>query len=259
MGRLENKVAIITGGAMGIGKESAIRFVEEGAAVAVCDFNVEVGTKTVEELCAIGGNARFYDMDVRKPDQVEATFKQVKHDFGAIDILVNSAGITGPAELPDEITIDQFDDAVNTDMRGTYICAREAIRYMRQNDGKGGSIVNLSSICGLKAEVPGLVPYHVAKAAVIMVTKVFAVSYAAENIRCNAVCPGTTATELIQAYGTENYGSFEAYEAVTAPNMPMNRFGTPTEVAMAILYLASDEASWTTGACLAVDGGWSAN
>lgn len=258
MNRLQGKVAIITGGAMGIGKETARQFIKEGAAgIAICDFNAEAGAKSAEELAAQGADVRFYDMDVREADRVAEVFKRVRDDFGKIDILINNAGVTGPMELPDEITVDQFDDALNTDLRGSFICAREVIQYFREVGG--GSIVNLCSICGLKAEVPGLVPYHVSKAGVLMLTKVFAVSYAKENIRCNCVCPGTTLTELIQEYGRANYGSLEAYEAEVAPCHPMNRLGKPEEVAMAIVYLASDEASWTTGAHISVDGGWSAN
>lgn len=259
MERLQGKVAIITGGAMGIGKETATQFIKEGAAVAICDINEEVGTKTVEELTSLGGKAAFYKMDVTQSEQVSRVFSQIKNDFGKIDILVNNAGVTGPMEIPDEITVEQFDDALNVDLRGSFICAREVIQYMRQNGGKGGSIVNLGSICGLKAEVPGLVPYHVSKAGVVMLTKVFAVSYAKENIRCNTVCPGTTLTDLIREYGKQNYGSLEAYEAEVAPSHPMNRLGQPIEIAMAIVYLASDEASWTTGTHISVDGGWSAN
>lgn len=259
MNRLEGKVAIVTGGAMGIGNEIARQFVKEGASVAICDFNEEAGAKAAEELQAEGGEARFYDMDVRDERQVSTAFARVKEDFGHIDILVNNAGVTGPMEIPDEITVQQFDEALDTDLRGSFICAREVIQYMRQNGAAGGSIVNIASICGLKAEVPGLVPYHVSKAGVIMLTKVFAVSYAKEGIRCNSVSPGTTLTDLIRQYGEKNYGSLEAYEATVAPSHPMNRLGKPQEVAMAVVYLASDEASWTTGANISVDGGWSAN
>lgn len=257
MGRLENKVAIITGGATGIGKETAMQFVKEGARVAICDIDAGTAERTVEEINGQGGEAVFYEMDVRDPEQVAQAFREVHQHFGKIDILINNAGVTGPMELPDEITVEQFDDAVSTDLRGSFICAREVIQYMREN--KGGSIVNLASICGLKAEVPGLVPYHVSKAGVVMLTKVFAVSYAKENIRCNAVSPGTTLTDLIREYGKQNYGSLEAYEATIAPSHPMGRLGKPKEVAMAIVYLASDEAAWTTGANISVDGGWSAN
>ena len=156
MNRLQGKVAIITGGAMGIGKETARQFIKEGAAgIAICDFNAEAGAKSVEELVAQGADVRFYGMDVREPDQVAEVFKRVRDDFGKIDILINNAGVTGPMELPDEITVEQFDDALNTDLRGSFICAREVIQYFREVGG--GSIVNLCSICGLKAEVPGLV------------------------------------------------------------------------------------------------------
>lgn len=261
MNRLKDKVAIITGGSKGLGEAMAIGFAREGAKVAICArSDASGGAKVVEAIRALGSDAAFFQCDVTKEEQVVDFYKKVEARFGKIDVLVNNAGATGPSENPDEISMDGYDEVMNLDARGAFICAKNVIQYFRKIGG--GNIINISSICGLKAEVPGLAPYHIAKAAVLMMSKVFAMSYAKENIRCNTICPGTTATPLVVEYGTRTCGSFEAYQAEVGPCHPMGngdkqKLGEPIDVAMAAVYLASDEAKWVTGAQISVDGGWS--
>ena len=238
---------------------TSIRAYTEALLEGVAD-TPEMQKKYLETIKKKGGEIEFYQCDVTKEDQVVDFFRKVEERFGKIDILVNNAGATGPGENPDEITTEGYDMVMDLDARGSFICAKHVIQYFRKIGG--GNIINMASICALKAEVPGLAPYHIAKAAVLMMSKVFAMSYAKENIRCNSICPGTTATPLIVEYGTRMCGSFEAYQDEVGPLHPMGngsqqKLGEPIDVAMAAVYLASDEAKWVTGAQISVDGGWS--
>lgn len=175
MDRLKDKVAIITGGSKGLGEEIAKCFAQEGAKVAICgDIDIASGERVVSEVRAKGGDIEFYRCDVTKEDQVVDFFRKVEERFGKIDILVNNAGATGPGENPDEITMEGYDMVMDLDARGSFICAKHVIQYFRKIGG--GNIINMASICALKAEVPGLAPYHIAKAAVLMMSKVFAMS-----------------------------------------------------------------------------------
>jgi NAD(P)-dependent dehydrogenase (short-subunit alcohol dehydrogenase family) len=261
MGRLEGKVAIVTGSSTGIGAQIARVFASEGAKVVVCCNNDTInGQAVADEIVQAGGTAVFHQVDVREENQVKALYQKTEAQFGRIDILVNNAGVVGKVENPDEITMEDYDFVMDIDARGTFICAKNIIEYFRRIGG--GNIVNITSICALKAEVGGLAPYHIAKAAAQMITKVFAMSYAKENIRCNSVNPGTTLTPLIENMAKENYGSLENYAAMVGPSHPMGngdkqKLGETIDVAMAAVYLASDEAKWVTGAQISVDGGWS--
>lgn len=261
MNRLTGKVAVVTGASTGIGEDIAKLFASEGAKVAViANKDVSGLERVAEEIRAAGGDVESYVVDIREEAPVIELYKKVEERFGRIDILVNNAGVIGPEAVPDKISMEEYDFVMNTDARGSFICSKHVIDYMRRIGG--GNIINISSICGLKAEVPGLAPYHIAKAALQMMTKVFAHSYAAENIRCNSVNPGTTMTQLIADYGRINYGSVQNYADFIGPNHPMGRgekqkLGEVRDVAYAALYLASDEAKWVTGAQISVDGGWS--
>ena len=261
MNRLKDKVAIITGGSKGLGEAIAVEFAKEGAKIAICAHrDVEGLERVANAIKELGGEVEYYICDVTKEEEVLPFYEKVEARFGKIDVLVNNAGATGPGENPDEISMDGYDEVMNLDARGAFICAKHVIKYFRKIGGC--NIINMASICALKAEVPGLAPYHIAKAAVLMMSKVFAMSYAKENIRCNSICPGTTATPLVVEYGTRMCGSFEAYQAQVGPCHPMGngdkqKLGEPIDVAMAAVYLASDEAKWVTGAQISVDGGWS--
>ena len=257
MDRLKDKVAVIVGGANGLGEATAKLFGQEGAAVAVCDLSEANGVAVAEAIRAEGAAAEFFKMDVTSEENVQAVFEAINQKFGKINILVNCAGIIGTTRRPDEIEFDEWEKVLAVDCGGTFSTCRHVIKYMRQQGG--GSIVNISSISGLKAENVGTVPYHAAKGGVISLTKSFAIAYAEEKIRCNCVCPAATLTKLTCEFGEKNYGSAEAYEKEFAAMIPMRRLGRPINVAYAILYLASDEAEWTTGVALPVDGGQAAS
>ncbi len=253
MNRLKDKVAIICGGGSGLGEATSMLFAQEGAHVAICDINEENGNEVTNTITNKGGIARFFKIDVTDESFVQQVFEEIENEFGQIDILVNCAGLVGTTRLPDEIEYEEWEKILNLDLNGTFITSRNVIKYLRKQGG--GSIVNISSIAGLVSECAGVTPYHVAKAGVAMMTKSFAVSYAKENIRCNCVCPAATLTKMTKAYAIQNYGSVKGYEDDSAGIIPMGRLGDPLETAYGILYLASDEASWTTGVALPIDGG----
>lgn len=256
MNRLEGKVAIITGACGGFGGSAAHLFTAEGAAVALCDIDDVAGEKMAEELRAQGGNAAFFHLDVTDEAMITDVYEQINQKFGKITTLVNIAGITGPVDLPDEVSYEDWRKTMELNCDSVFLTSKLVIRYLRE--AKGGSIINVASLSGLKSECGGVTPYHVSKAAVVMLTKNFAVSYAKENIRVNAVAPGTTLTPLVINYAKKNFGSVEEYEKLYGPLHPMGRFGRPEEIAHCMVYLASDEASWTTGSIVSIDGGFSA-
>lgn len=256
MNRLENKVAIITGGTNGLGFAAAKLFATEGCRVSILGRSASRGLEAENEINSQNNPAappaKFWSLDAKDTAEIPIVFEQIHQHFGKIDILVNSAGFTGTKSKIDECNEEDFDAVFDIDVRGLFFCIKYVIPYMRKNGG--GSIVNLSSVCGSKVTSPTLAPYHAAKGAVNQITKHAAISYAPEKIRCNAVLPGTTLTPLIEKYAIENYGSLEAYEEFCSSFSPMG-LGKPEDVANAILYLASDEAKHVTGVLLNVDGG----
>lgn len=253
MGRLDGKVAIITGGNKGIGKTTAELFCKEGASVAIVATDKVAGLAVEEEIRANGGDIRFWQMDVRYEEQVNAVFAQIKDHFGRIDILVNNAGLVGVNKPIEETTVEEFAAPWEVDVKGLFICTKQVLPYMKSQGG--GNIVNLSSITGLMASSGTLLPYHSAKGAVSIMTKNLAITLAPYGIRCNAVCPGTTMTPLIIDLGSRSEGGLEGYKARLGAKHPLG-LGEPVDVAYAIVYLASDEAKQVTGVLLPVDGGF---
>lgn len=254
MGRVQDKVAIVTGGAQGIGETTARFLAREGAKVAIFDLQKDPALKIAAEIESEGGTARVWQCDVRNAAEVRATVKEVAEHYGRIDVLVNNAGITGPAGDPIEVTDEELDNVIDTDVKGSFNCAAAVIPYMRQ--AQGGSIINISSVSGHRVMAPGLPVYQVAKGAVNMLTRSLAVYYAKEKIRCNQVSPGTIMTPLNVELAMSGFGSIDKFnEAFILPHHPMGVPGTAPDVAYAILYLASDESKWVTGADIAVDGG----
>lgn len=242
--RLKDKVVLITGGGTGIGKAIAILFAQEGARVTVTGRRSEPLAEVVETISHAGGEALAVPGDVTVTADVQRVVQSALDRFGRIDILINNAGNffhVGPLhELSDEI----WDKTHDIFLKGTFRYLRAVIPQMLQQGG--GAIVNIGSVGGLKV-IPG-VPIHAyatAKAGVVMLTKTVAVEYAKQNIRCNCVCPA----------GVETPDSIAVVKATTDATHPMGRKGKPEEIAQAVLYLASNEASWTTGAILMVDGG----
>ena len=245
-GRLMDKVAIITGGATGIGRAASVLFAREGARVTVADRNIPDGRRTVGMVGEVGGDALFVETDVSKANQVSNVVEQTVQHFGRLDVLVNNAGVaikTPPlAEVPELL----WDLTLDTNLRGVFLCTKYAVPHMI---GSGGSIINVSSGAGLNP-TPQSVPYGVSKAGVIQITLTTSAQYAPEGIRCNVIVPG--AVDTPQSRGTR--GSTEEFERY-ATRYALGRIGTARDIANLMVFLASEESSYITGAAIKIDGG----
>ncbi len=247
--RLKDRVALITGGAAGIGKATAQRFIEEGAQVVICDVNPETGKAAVEEL---GPNAAFYQVNVVDRQAVQEWVDAVVDKYGRIDILVNNAGVlrdnmlvkVKDGELAKQMPEAEFDLVIAVNLKGVFNCTQAVAPHMI-NQGSG-VILNASSVVGLDGNF-GQTNYVATKAGVIGITKVWARELGRSNIRVNAVAPGFIATEMARQMPEK------ILESMTA-RVPLGRLGEPRDVADAYLFLASDEASFISGAVLRVDG-----
>ena len=254
--RLEGKVALITGAAtgvdgelMGFGGATARLFAREGAAVVVTDVNEELGRKTAAQIGESGADALFLRLDVTSEEDWARAIEATVARFSQLDILVNNAG-TGVRTVVEDTTVEMWDEQMAVHAKGTFLGTRAAIPQMRR--AGGGSIVNVSSIYGIVGS-PASTPYHAAKGASRIFTKAAAVQYARERIRVNSVHPGFVLTPLTQQAFTD--------PDIVGPRLagvPMGRLGLVDEIAYGILYLASDEASFVTGAELVIDGGFTA-
>ena len=247
--RLKGKVTLITGGAAGIGKATAQRFMEEGAAVVICDVNQEAGEATVQEL---GHAAAFYRVDVTDRQAVQAWVDDVVAKYGRVDVLINNAGIlrdnqlvkVKDGELVKQMPEADFDLVIAINLKGVFNCTQAVAPYMIQQGS--GVILNASSVVGLDGNF-GQTNYVATKAGVIGMTKVWARELGRYNIRVNAVAPGFIATEILSSMPEKIIERMKA-------RIPLGRMGQPRDVANAYLFLASDEASFVSGAVLRVDG-----
>ncbi|NYD68104.1 SDR family NAD(P)-dependent oxidoreductase [Agromyces atrinae] len=255
MGRLDGKVAIITGAASGMGRATAELFAAEGARVAVTDFDEERGREVADAITAAGGSARFHRMDVSQEESVAAVVEAAARDFGGLDILVNCAGIIGVDKPTHEVTEAEWDALFAVDVKGVFFATKHVVPHLIERGG--GSIVNFSSIYGLVGN-DEFTPYHVAKGAVTMQTRQDAATYGRYGIRVNSVHPSTVLTPLVEGIAAEFDGGLPAYEAMMTANQSIRRLGRPIEVAYGVLYLASDESAWVTGVALPIDGGYTA-
>jgi meso-butanediol dehydrogenase/(S,S)-butanediol dehydrogenase/diacetyl reductase len=251
-GRLHGRVAVITGGASGIGAAAARLFVAEGARVVLGDLAQGAGDALEQELNALAGApvARFLRSDVTQLHEVEALVAAAERDFGRLDIMFNNAGI---GSFGDTVTLDvaQWKQVIDVDLNGVFHGCKAAIPALRR--AGGGAIVNTASISGIGADY-GFAGYNAAKAAVINYTRTVALDHAAQNIRCNAVCPGWIDTPL-----TEATRGVEPLARAWREAIPMRRAGNPAEIARVALFLASDEASYVTGTTVVADGGLTAS
>jgi len=247
--RLKDRVALITGGAAGIGKATAQRFVEEGAHVVICDVNTEAGQAAVKEL---GPNAAFYQVDVTDRQEVQEWVDAVVEKYGRVDILVNNAGVlrdnmlvkVKDGELVRQMPEAEFDLVIAVNLKGVFNCTQAVAPTMIKQGG--GVILNASSVVGLDGNF-GQTNYVATKAGVIGMTKVWAREFGRYNIRVNAVAPGFIATEMVKQMPEKILDAMRA-------RVPLGRMGDPRDIADAYLFLASDEASFVSGAVLRVDG-----
>jgi 3-oxoacyl-[acyl-carrier protein] reductase len=242
--RLGGKVAIITGGARGIGHATAVKFASEGARVAVCDINPELTEQTLAQIGSAGGEAHGYRVDVTDKASIAAMVGDVIARWGRIDILVNNAGIVMDAQLKN-MTDDQFDKVIDINLKGVYNCSRAVVDIMLAQ--KSGVILTTSSIVGLYGNF-GQTNYAASKFAVIGMTKTWARELGRRGVRAVAVCPGFIATPILAKMP-------EAVLKEMAAKVPSGRLGEPAEVANVFAFLASDEASYINGAVISVDGG----
>ena len=254
MGRLNGKVAAVTGGASGIGEATVRRFIAEGASVAFCDRDGERGQRLANELEAAGANVAFTQADVGTEAACLAFVNGAAEKFGRLDILINNAGIR-KYEKVDEASAESWDEILNVNLKSFAFCAKAAVPLMRQN--KGGAIVNLASVRSVVAGGGNLL-YDTTKAAIAGLTRGLAADHSAEGLRVNAVGPGPIFTPFHERRIAAAGETVEQYNAKAAQGTMMKRPGRAEEVAAAILFLASDEASYITGALLFVDGGMTA-
>ena len=247
--RLEGKVAIITGGANGMGAEECRIFAREGAKVVIADILEEEGKQVEAEIAESGGDAVFVRLDVTSEDNWQAAVDAAVSRYGKLDVLVNNAGI-GRGVGSDGLSVENWDALMNINAKGVFLGMKYAIPEMQK--AGGGSIVNISSISGIVGQRQVHMGYNASKGAVRIVTKSAAVQYAQDGIRVNSVHPGLMPPMLTSAANTPNIRS------EMLAGIPMGRTGRREEVGNAVLFLASDEASYITGAELVVDGGWTA-
>ena len=251
--RLKNKVAIVTGGAAGIGEAASVLFAEEGAKVVVADVDTGAGEKTAAQIQKSGAKAIFVKTDVSDEKAVRRACDQTVEHFGRLDILVNNAATFILKGI--EASVEDWERSMRVNVIGTSLMSRYAVERMKQTGG--GAIVNLSSISAFIAQ-PLFVTYSATKAALLQMTRNMAMDLAPFNIRVNCVCPGTILTRATADHMKRVGMNLEQFLAEQTPEYLLRRVGQPREVAYAILFLASDEASFITGTHLMVDGGYTA-
>jgi NAD(P)-dependent dehydrogenase (short-subunit alcohol dehydrogenase family) len=251
--RLANKIALITGGTSGIGRTTAVLYAKEGARVAITGRNEMRGLAVVEEIEAASGTAIFIRSDVRSAVECRQAVEQTLQTFGRLDILFNNAGVFYPNTVPNS-TEEEWDLTLDICLKGTYLMSKFALQAMLAQ--KSGVIINNSSGWGLVGG-NAAAAYCAAKGGVVLLTKAMAIDHGPQGIRVNCVCPGDVDTPMLPEDARRRGMKWEDYLA-TASDRPMGRIGKPEEIAAAVLFLASDEAHFITGAVLAVDGGGTA-
>jgi NAD(P)-dependent dehydrogenase (short-subunit alcohol dehydrogenase family) len=251
MERVKDKVVIVTGGALGIGRETCLLLAKEGAKVAVTDILDREGEKLIDEIKRAGGLAKYWHLNVADEREVEKVYAEVVREFGKLDSTVNNAGIAGVNKPTHELTEVEWDQVMDINVKGVFFCTKHAIPHMKK--AGGGSIVNLSSIYGIigAGDIPH---YHASKGAVRLMTKNDALIYAQDKIRVNSVHPGFIWTPLVEDFGKDVPNFRENLDSLH----PIGHVGEPLDIAYGILYLVSDEAKFVTGSELVIDGGYTA-
>ena len=247
--RLENRVAIVTGGSAGIGRATALLLSREGARVVVGDYHEAAGRETVRMIEESGGTGLFVPTDVSEPDQVQAMVDKALQEYDGIDILFNNAGILFLGTVL-ETDLENWTRVMDINLTGTFLCSRAVLPHMIERGG--GSIINMTSSTGAHDAAPNIAAYVASKGGVALLTKCMAIDHAKDKVRVNAIAPGPTDTDMLRDNLTKE--QLEEFQNT----FPMKRLGKPEELAHAALFLASDEASFVTGAIIAVDGGQTA-
>ncbi|MUT65274.1 SDR family NAD(P)-dependent oxidoreductase [Paenibacillus sp. NEAU-GSW1] len=238
--KFSDKVVVITGAGQGIGRALALSYAEHGAAVVAVDRNAETVQQTVNGIKEAGGNASAHPLDLTKPEEIEALFAEIRERYGRTDVLINNAGLS-VWKSPYDITLDEWDYVLNTNLRGTFLCAREAAKIMREHGG--GAIVNLSSTRALMSE-PNSEAYAASKGGIVALTHALAVSFAEDRIRVNAISPGWI----------EN-GDYSALREEDHTQHPSRRVGRPDDIVRTCFYLTEPGNDFVNGINLVVDGG----
>lgn len=246
-GRLQDKVAVITGAASGIGRETARRFAEEGAKVVVADLADEPGKQAAEE---VGG--LYVRANVTDPDDVQRMYREASENFGGIDVLFNNAGISPPDDDSIlETEMEAWDRVQNVNLRSVYLCCKHGIPHLLERGG--GSIINTASFVAVMGAATSQISYTASKGGVLAMSRELGVQFARQGVRVNALCPGPVNTPLLQ----ELFAKDPERAARRLVHLPMGRFAEAVEIANAVLFLASDESSYMTASTFLVDGGLS--
>ncbi len=252
MNRVKGKVAVVTGGSLGIGRAACIRLAEEGAKVAILDVLDTEGKQLASDIQAEGSTAKYWHLDVSDETAVKKCIDEIAATWGTIDIMVNNAGISGSAKLTHEVSEKEWDALMAVNVKGPLFCTKHSLPYMIKQ--KHGSIINLSSIYGLIG-APDAPAYHASKGALRLMTKTDANIYAPYNIRVNSIHPGFISTPMVENY-LKTLPDPNAAKAGLASLHPLGHMGEADDIAWGIVYLASDESKFVTGSELVIDGGY---
>jgi len=244
--RFENKTALVTGAGQGIGRAIAIMLAQQGAKVVVNDINLETAQNVAKEINALPGQARPLKADISCEGDVAEMVSKALKEFSGLDILINNAGITNYCSQTDELSTELWDRAIAINLRGTFLCSRAVLGHMKKQ--RYGKIINISSLAGQSGGIKVGADYSASKAGIIAFTKKLALELAGFNINVNAVAPATTETEMIKQMSEQQRDDLRRA-------IPLGRFGQPEDIAQAVCFLASEEASFITGATLDVNGG----
>jgi NAD(P)-dependent dehydrogenase (short-subunit alcohol dehydrogenase family) len=248
--RLDGKRVVITGAATGIGRAAALLFAEEGARLVVGDLNEAEGMRTVDQIRAMDGTGEFIRVDVSRADEVKALMDRAAETLGGIDVILNDAGVQYSGRV-EEFPEDNWDVLMAVNPKSCFLAAKYGVPHLRASGG--GVIVNMASLAGVKGG-PGMTAYSASKGAIVAFSKALAAELGPEGIRVNSLCPGWIDTPFNQP-AIDFMGGRDRQEAMILASVPMERQGTPDEIARALVFLASDDSSYITGQALIVDGG----
>jgi 3-oxoacyl-[acyl-carrier protein] reductase len=245
MNDLSGRISVVTGSAMGIGREIALRLARDGSDIVIVDIEKESAQEVLKEIQSVGRKSLFFEVDVTQWDQVKAMVDQVLENLNRVDILINNAGIVGPVAPVWEYQVEDWDRVMETNMKGTFLCCKAVIPSMLKR--KRGRIVNIASISGKEGN-PNMCAYSSSKAAVIAFTKALGKEVAHYNIIVNCIAPALIETRMLDMMGKEQ-------RELLLSKIPMGRFGKPSEVSALVKFLVSDECNFSTGQCYDLSGG----